>query len=149
MRHLGETATLVGVQVDVVHKQGGLEVGGAPDQVGGIIGPVGVFLVAELNVDLDLMILQSNQRQSQAGVTVEPELQRDVEDLAVHGGSTGGQLGQAVDVADHVGIAQLVACSLGQLIPDVKPLTIQDCNTVLPLYFRLYLKSLSVTPTAI
>jgi hypothetical protein len=38
-----------------------------------------VLELVELDVDLHLVVLESNQREREAGVAVEPELQRDVE----------------------------------------------------------------------
>ncbi len=144
MAHLREAATLVGVQVDVVDEQGGLKVGGAPGQ-GGVVGVVAVVPVAELDVDLDFVILQGNQRQGQTGVAVEPELQGDVQHLLGDGAGAADQLGQAGDVANHVGVAELVTGGLGQLVPDVKPLTIPCIVTNAG---RLYLKDHQI-PTVI
>ena len=81
--HLGEAAALLSVQVDVVNEQRASDQAVAV-QVVDIRGGVSVTQVlelVELNVDLHLVILESDQRESQAGVTVEPELQRDVQSL--------------------------------------------------------------------
>ena len=80
--HLGELATLVRVQVDVVHVErrrhearrshtvsNGVRVGEARGLV-----VAQVAEVVELEVDADLVVLERNERQRQARVAVEPEL---------------------------------------------------------------------------
>lgn len=62
-----------------------------------------------------------------AGVAVKPELKRNVEDLRLDaaGGVAGlGNLSQFGGVANHVGVAELMASGLGQLVPDVEPITV-------------------------
>ena len=86
---LGEAAALLRVQVDVVHVQrarrqalvvqrrhgGGRGAGGRARHVNQELHLV------ELHVNLHLVVLQRNQRQRQARVPVEPELQGDVQRL--------------------------------------------------------------------
>ena len=74
---LGETATLLGVEVDVVdeHAGSGLELG--HDAIGGALGNE-VLGVPELDVNLHLVVLESNEGKGEAGVTAEEELERDV-----------------------------------------------------------------------
>ena len=65
-----------------------------------------------------------NQGQSQTGVAVEEELQGDVQNLALDNGVSGGgsgllQVNQVGGVTNHVGVAQSVTGSLGQLVPDM------------------------------
>jgi len=153
VRHLGELATLVSVQVDVVHVQGsGLQVGGGHAVadgvvVGGDLGghvPAQVAQVVELQVDTHLVVLEGNQGQSQPRVAAEPELERNVQsvgggavDLLVGGvGLTAGtvivarlatlhqQVGQHGHVTHHLGVTGLLAGLLGELIPDVHPVTV-------------------------
>lgn len=57
-------------------------------------------------------------------IRIKPELKRNVEDLRLDaaGGVAGlGNLSQFGGVANHVGVAELVASGLGQLVPDVEP----------------------------
>ena len=157
--HLGELAALVRVQVDVVHIQRRrLQVRRRHTvadrvQVGRHLGrglPAQVAQVVELQVDAHLVVLQRNQRQRQARVAAEPELQRDVESVgggAVHhlGRQVGlaahavivaalatlhQQVGQHGHVAHHLRIAGLLARLLGQLIPDVHPVAVVLVNTL-------------------
>ena len=160
--HLGELATLVSVQVDVIHIQrAGHQVGGihavadAVHVVGGVGGgivPQQVLDVVELQVDTHLVVLEGDQRQSQTRVAAEPELERDVEgvlggtgqQVAGHVGLTAGtvvvarlttlddQVGQLGHVTHHLGVAGLLARLLGQLIPNVQPVTIVLVDTLSP-----------------
>jgi len=83
--HLGEAPALLRVQVDIVDPQRAgdqaLIVDGV-DRFGGGVAGTHINQVAhilEVDVDLDLVVLEGNQRQRQAGVAGEPELQRDVQ----------------------------------------------------------------------
>ena len=87
MGDLGELATLVRVQVDVVNVQGRRDEVGVVDavthrvRVGQLRGrlPAEVLQVVEDQVDADLVVLEGDQRERQTRVTAEPELERDVE----------------------------------------------------------------------
>ena len=151
--HLGELAALVSVQVDVVHVQGGshqASVGHAvADHVGiaGVLGgkvPAQVAQVVELQVDAHLVVLEGDQGQGQTGVAVEPELQGDVQGvlrgallyLVAGVGHTRAAVGvagltalyqhvhQLGHVTHHLGVTGLLARLLGQLVPDVQPVTV-------------------------
>jgi len=63
------------------------------------------------------------------GIPVEPELEWHIQDLAGHSGVLlhTGQLG---DVSNHVGVTQLVTRGLGQLVPDVEPVTVVFVDTL-------------------
>ena len=159
VRHLGELTTLVSVQVDVVHVEGScLEVGGGHTVADGVVvgGDLGSHIVAqvaqvvELQVDTHLVVLESNERQGQARVAAEPELQGNVESVgrgAVHllvGGvglaagtviiarlaTLHQQVGQHGHVTHHLGVATLLAGLLGELIPDVHPVTVVLVDTL-------------------
>ena len=151
--HLGELATLVRVQVDVVHIQGGShQVRGVHTVTHGVsvvghrrsVVPHEVLQVVELQVDADLVVLEGDQRQGKARVAVEPELERHVQRVlrgaAEQGrgaqGLTAGavvvarlaalddQVRELGHVANHLGIAGLLARLLGELIPDLEPVTV-------------------------
>ncbi len=150
--HLGELAALIGIQVDVVHIQRrshqALGVHAVADGVGvgqgGGVVPAQVAQVVELQVDAHLVVLQSNQGQSQTRVAAEPELQRDIQGilgcalahrlqgvgLAAHAVAVAvdaallDHVGQLGHIAHHLGVTGLLAGLLGQLIPDVQPVTI-------------------------
>ena len=159
VRDLGELAALIRVEVDVVDiERGGLQVGGRHTvadgvQVGGdlrSVFPAQVAQVIELQVDTNLVVLQGNQRESQARVAAEPELQRDVQSVrrgAVQGlvGGVGltasavivtalatlnQQVGQGRHVANHLGITGLLSSLLGELIPDVQPVSVVLVNAL-------------------
>jgi len=150
---LGELAALVRVQVDVVDVQrGGHQVGGvhAVTHGVGVVGharrvvPHEVLQVVELQVDAHLVVLEGDQRQGKARVAVEPELERHVQRVlrgaAEQGrgaeGLTAGavvvarlatlddQVRELGHVANHLGIAGLLASLLRELIPDLEPVTV-------------------------
>ena len=155
---LGELTTLISIQVDVVYIQrSGLQVGGCnavTDGVGvaelGSDFPAEVAEVIELQVDTNLVVLESNERQSQTRVAAEPELERDVQsvgrgavaDLVGRVGLTSGavivaaltalneQVGELRDVTDHLGVTGLLTRLLGELVPDVEPVAIMLVNAL-------------------
>ena len=139
MGDLSEPTPLISVEVDVVDEErSGTEgAGGDCGHVGGegtvggtVTSPEAIRELAELKVNLDLMVLQSNEWEGKTGVAVEPELERHVKDLARHGkgvagaGSGLGDLSKARGVTDHVGITKLMTGGLGELVPDVEPVTV-------------------------
>ena len=150
VRHLGELAALVRVQVDVVHVQrGGHQVGVGHTVadgvgVGRVLGrdvPAQVADVLELQVDAHLVVLERDEGQRKTRVAAEPELEGDVQrvlggarDHLLRGvGLTGvavavaglaaldEQVRELRDVAHHLGIAGLLARLLRELIPDLEP----------------------------
>jgi len=158
---LGHLSALVSIQEDEVNIDRGGNKGllvGSGDSLGGSRGirerlnsPQALTNGSEVNVDLDLVVLESNQRQSQTGVSAKPEEEGDVqgglrESLAGSANLTGAASGsaRAVDVGES-GVAQvsqlggvsnhLVVTSLllrreGKLIPDVHPVTILAVNSL-------------------
>jgi hypothetical protein len=157
--YLGELTTLVSVQVDVVNIQGGsyqASIGYpvADDVVvAGVLGcevPAHGVDVVELQVDTNLVVLQGDQRQSQTGVPVEPEDKGDVQGVLrgaslylVRGvGCTRTASRVAVlttldkgvyklrDVTNHLGVTSLLARLLGELIPDLEPVTVVLVNAL-------------------
>ena len=150
---LGELAALVRVEVDVVdvERRGdqvgridarahGVEV--ASDRRRGV--PAEVLQVVELQVDAHLVVLEGDQRERQARVAAEPELERHVERVLRRAGQeltravrlTAGAVIVAVltalddqvrelgHVANHLRVAGLLARLLRELVPDVEPVTI-------------------------
>jgi hypothetical protein len=117
---LGELATLISVQVDVIDVEGS-----SRQSRGAISSADNEFrTLAELKVDLNLVVLQSNQRQSQTRVAAEPELEGDIQLLSSDGYASSGS------GTDHLLVAILVAGSLGQLVPDVEPITVVLVDTL-------------------
>ena len=158
VRHLGELAALVRVQVDVVHVQrGSHQAGGGHAVADGVHVGQGrgavkaqVTQVVELQVDAHLVVLEGDQGQGQARVSIKPELQRNVQGvlrgahqrLGRRVGLTASavivarltalhqQIHQLGHVANHLGIASLLARLLGELIPDLQPVTVVLVNTL-------------------
>jgi hypothetical protein len=150
--HLGELATLIRVEVDVVDIEGGGDEAGVANtgldgRRGGGLGGVGPHQVlegVELEVDAHLVVLEGDQGQRKTRVAAEPELEGDVqgvlrravEHLVGRVGLTAGavivagvttldeEVGELGHVANHLGVAGLEARLLGELIPDLEPLAI-------------------------
>ena len=149
---LGELAALIRVEVDVVDVEGGSHEVISGNEVAdnldvGVLGSIVELEVADVverQVDADLVVLEGDQGERKARVAAEPELERDVEGvlrgavldlvgrvgLARHAVIVAGltaldeEVGELGHVANHLGVAGLLARLLGELIPDVEPLTI-------------------------
>ena len=106
---------------------------------------------SEVNVDLDLVVLEGNQRQSQTGVSAEPEEEGDVEGglrkrfagganltgssggsaRSVDVGESGvGDVGKLSGVSNHLVITGLLLRRQSELVPDVHPVTILAVNSL-------------------
>jgi hypothetical protein len=153
---LGEAATLVSVQEDIINVKGssneGLVVGN-----GGSLGDLGTGTAvklgdgpealvngAKIKVDLDLVVLKSDQGKGKTGVGAVPELEGNVKGglgegvarsthLARGVGITGsvdvgegrvGDEGKTSGVTDHLVVSRLLALGHGKLVPDVHPVTV-------------------------
>ena len=155
---LGELATLIRVEVDVVHIEGGGNQVGVGDAVtdGVGVGELGSGLPAEVTeivedqIDTNFVVLESNQRESKTRVAAEPELEGDIEsvfrgalaDLVGRVGlasnavivailtTLGDQVGELGNVTHHLGVPSLLTRLLGQFVPDVEPLTIMLVNAL-------------------
>ena len=178
---LGHTSALIGVEEDVVDVEGscdeGLVVGGG-DLGGGCCvveaghGPQALLNGADIKVNLDLVVLKSDEGEGQTGVAAEPELEGDVEgglgesiaggaNLArgvgvarainvVEGGV--GDEGELAGVADHLEVTALLLGGHGELVPDVHPVTVLAVNalaTDLNLNLRDELLTGEVEPTSV
>ena len=146
VRLLGEAATLLRVQVDVVDVQRRgrerLDARGQRARQELVVRAVDPLL--ELDVDAHLVVLERDQGDRQTRVAAEPELERDVQ-RARRGAGTGGarvrQLSasargiqrvattvlhqhQVVRVSEHVVERLNRALVLGQLGPDLHPVTV-------------------------
>ena len=158
VRDLGELAALVRVEVDVVHVEGGrLEVGrvhAVTDRVrvgeARRVVPAQVREGVELEVDADLVVLEGDQGERKTRVAAEPELEGDVHRVRRRArerlGRRQGLAGRAVvgaarttldkevrelgHVANHLGVAGLLAGLLGELVPDVEPVTVVLVNAL-------------------
>jgi len=92
MRDLGELATLIRVQVDVIYIEGGSSQTALANTVTNSVGVSGVGVVPaqvvqgiKLHIDADLVVLEGNEGKSQTRVAAEPELEGNVQ--GVHGGT--------------------------------------------------------------
>ena len=157
---LGHAAALVGVKEHVVHEERSgnerLVVGvGALDRAAGgggegVDGPEALVNGAKINVDADLVVLESNEGESKPGVLAEPELERNVEGGLGEGvtrsanlaGSVGlartvhrrergiGKVGELGGVADHGPVTLLLGSVDGELVPDVHPVAVVAINAL-------------------
>jgi hypothetical protein len=182
---LGHTSALIGVQEDVVNversgdeglivSRDSLERRVAANSGGAESRDSKQALLdgADIEVDLDLVILKSDQRKSQTGVAAEPELQGDIKGRlresvtgsanltrsvgiarTIDGVEEGvGDEGQLSGVADHLEVTTLLLGRHGKLVPDVHPVTILAINaltTDLNLNLRNELLTGEVKPTGI
>ena len=113
-------------------------------------GPQALVNRADIKVDLDLVVLESNQRESQTGVGAKPKLEGDIKggfgegvsgsanlagsqgvartiNLRERGISDEGELG---GVTNHLEISLLLLRGHGELVPDVHPVTILTVNSL-------------------
>jgi len=152
VRLLGEAATLLRVQVDVVdvERRSDQRLDGRGNRASARRARRGQLIVAavdpllELHVDAHLVILQRDERDRQTGVAAEPELQRNVERARRRASTRGARVRQLSASAGHiqrialavlhqhqvVGVANHLierldrADILGQLRPDLHPVAI-------------------------
>ena len=153
LRHF---APLISVEEDVVDIEGGSNKGllvslghrlGASRDTGGkgLDSPEALTNGAEVKVDLDFVVLESDQRKSKTGVAAEPEKEGHVECglrkgvagsanlVGNRGGSAGtrdtgevgvGDVGKLGGVTNHLVVTTLLLLGEGQLVPDVHPVTV-------------------------
>ena len=179
---LGHTPALIGVEEDVVDVEGcgdeGLVVGGG-DLDGGASGvvqaghsPQALLNGADIKVDLDLVVLKSDEGKGQTGIAAEPELKGYIEGglgesiagsanlargvgiaRAINVIERGvGDEGELSGVADHLEVAALLLGGHGKLIPDVHPVAVLAVDTLatdLNLNLRDELLTGEVEPTRI
>jgi len=177
---LGHTSALIGIQEDVVNVERsgdeGLVVSGSHLGGAGFVqaghSPQALLNGADIKVDLDLVVLKSDEGEGQTGVAAEPELEGDIEgglgesiagsaNLArsvgiarainvVKGGV--GDEGQLGGVADHLEVAALLLGGHSELVPDVHPVTVLAVNalaTDLNLNLRDELLTGKIKPTGV
>ena len=150
---LGKAASLLSVQVDVVDVEGGSSQaldGGGRGCTSALLIVAAVDPLLELHVDAHLVVLEGDQGDGQTGVTAEPELQRDVEGLGRGARTRGARVGQlstsargiqsitqgvlhqheVMGVTDHVVQGLDGTSILGELGPDLHPVTILTIDTL-------------------
>ena len=151
---LGHLAALVRVEEDVIDVEGSgnkrLLVGlGNRDRAGGtgkgLDSPEALTNRLEIDVDLDLVVLKSDEGKSKTGVAAEPEKEGNVESglregvagsadlVGATGGGTGasngsergiGDVGKLGGVTNHLEVAAEVLGGHRELVPDVHPVAI-------------------------
>ena len=151
---LGHAPALIGVEEHVVDEEGGSNKGlvvgvctlDGPACGGreGVDGPEALVNGAKIDVDADLVVLESNEGESKPGVLAEPELKGDVEGglgegvtrsanlagsvrlaRAIDGGERRiGKVGELGGVADHGPVSLLLGSVDGELVPDVHPVAV-------------------------
>jgi hypothetical protein len=109
MGQLGKTATLIGIKVDVINPKGSGNILGTSGIKGATEGKE-VLALLKVNVDLDLVVLESNEGKSKADVAAEPELEGNIDSFLGNSGNT-----------NHLVVAILLANWKRELIPDVHP----------------------------
>ena len=157
---LGHLAALISVEENVVNIEGGSNKGllvGSRDGLGsgcareGGYSPEALTDGANVEVDLDLVVLEGNKGKGKAGVAAEPELEGDVESGLREGvagsanlvGATGRSAGardirksRVSDVCELGGVANKLEVSAlllsreSELVPDVEPVTVLAVNTL-------------------
>jgi len=158
---LSHLAALVGIKEDIVDVEGsrnkGLLVskggrdGGAVAFGEGGHRPEALTDGADIEVDLDLVVLQGNKREGKTRVLHEPELEGDVEGGLREGiagsahlvdgsrGSAGSRdtgesrvsdVGKLGSVTNHLEVSALLLGRHGELVPDVHPVTVLAVNAL-------------------
>lgn len=159
---LGHLSALISIQEDEINVDRGGNEGllvGSGDSLGRragdgrevLDGPQALTNRSEINVNLDLVVLESDQRKSKTRVSAKPEEERNVESglrkglagstdlVGAAGGSAGAvdvsegrvsDVGQLGGVANHLVVASLLLRREGELVPDVHPITILAVNSL-------------------
>jgi hypothetical protein len=139
----------------------------------GLNSPQALTNRSEVNVDLNLVVLESNKGKSKTGVSAEPEEEGNVESGLGQGiagsanlanATSGGtrtvdvseagisDVSQLSGVANHLVVSSLLLGRQGKLIPDVHPVTILTVNSLatdLNLNLRDELLTGEIQPTSI
>ena len=178
---LRHTTTLIGVEEDVVNVEGsrykglvvsGRYLGATRALTERADSPEALLNRAEVNVELNLVVLESNKRESKSRVAAEPELKRNVEGGLRKGVTRGAYLARGVSltwsidvregrvgdegklggVTNHLEVTSLLFSGEGELHPDVHPVTVLAVNalsTNLNLNLRNKLVSREIEPTGV
>jgi len=159
---LGHLSSLVSIQEDEINVDRSGDEGllvGSSDSLGGsaadgsqiLNSPQALTNRSEIDVNLDLVILESNKRKSKTGVSAKPEEEGDVQGGLRKGLSGGTNLTGATNsgtrtidlseerisdvcelsgVANHLVVTSLLLSRQGKLVPDVHPVTILAVNSL-------------------
>jgi hypothetical protein len=180
---LSHTSALIGIQENIVNIERcgneGLIVSGvyATTRTGRIAvkrtdSPQAFINGTNIEIDLDLVVLKSDERKSKTGVTAVPELEGDVESSFGESVTRGANLTRSVSlartidsierrvgdksklssVANHGIVTRLLVNRESQVVPDVHPVTVLAINTLTTdfnLNLRNQLLAWEVKPTCI
>jgi len=159
---LGHLSSLVSIQEDEINVDRSGDEGllvGSSDSLGGsaadgsqiLNSPQALTNRSEIDVNLDLVILESNKGKSKTGVSAKPEEEGDVQGGLRKGLSGGTNLTGATNsgtrtidlsesgisdvcelsgVANHLVVTSLLLGRQGKLVPDVHPVTILAVNSL-------------------
>jgi hypothetical protein len=157
---LGHLSTLIGIKEDVINvKRSSNKRLLVSSRYGLSIGSSGIIYSekaltngAEVNVDLDLVVLKSNKRKGKSWVAAEPELKRNVKGglrESVAGGTalvdSAGRartsyvratssgiyhVGKLAGVSNHLVVTSLLLLGKSKLVPDVHPVTVLTVNAL-------------------
>jgi len=159
---LGHLSSLVSIQEDEINVDRSGDEGllvGSSDSLGGttadgsqiLNSPQALTNRSEIDVNLDLVVLESNKRKSKTGVSAKPEEEGDVQGGLRKGLSGGTNLTGATNsgtrtidlseerisdvcelsgVANHLVVTGLLLGRQGKLVPDVHPVTILAVNSL-------------------
>lgn len=125
--NLSELAAFIGVKVDVINVQRTIADGRNSRRDGASAQRVQFIHGADGNVELDFVILQSNQGQGKTRVAAKPELKRDIQSIS-WGRVSRGVVRQRRDATNHGIITSSLFSSLGQFVPDGQPFTVVLVN---------------------
>jgi hypothetical protein len=178
----GHLSALISIQEDEINIDRGSNKGllvGSGDRLRssggsqGLNSPQALTNRSEVNVDLNLVVLESNEGKSKTGVSAEPEEEGNVESGLGQGiagsanlaNATGGgtrtvdvseagisDVSQLSGVANHLVVSSLLLGRQGELVPYVHPVTILAVNSLaadLNLNLRDELLTGEIQPTSI
>ena len=158
MRVLGHSSAFISIKEDVINVKRSsnqrLRISLLISKITGTTersnSPQALINGAKIKVNLDLVVLKSNQRKSKTRVGTEPELKRNVKsslgksiarsthltDTSIETGAVNifklrvsdeGKLGS---ITNHLEVTTLLLGTDSQLVPDVHPVTILSVNTL-------------------
>jgi hypothetical protein len=157
MRVLRHSATFIGVKEDVINvKRSGNKravVGSSGLNTGrgsGIYSPQALVNGAKVEVNLDFVVLKSNEGKGKSGIAAKPELKRNIKssfrkgitgstDLSRSVGTTGSidgskrrvsDVGKLSGVTNHLEVSTLLFGGKSKLVPDVHPVTVLTVNSL-------------------
>jgi hypothetical protein len=131
---LGETSSFIGIEVDVIDEEGSVLKGGYTEGIeltvavntaggeGSRGGNIAFVLLAEIEFDLNFVVLEGNKGEGKTRVSAEPELKGYIESSGFSSGKTSS--GKGDGVTNHVVITSLKTRGDGEFVPDGKPVTV-------------------------